>query len=45
MIVMAMKSAQNIHAVDAINREFACPTVVHILKCAATKIVCGEFHQ
>jgi len=45
MIIIAMKSVQNIHPVDGINPEFPCPAVVHILKHAATRIDCNEFHE
>jgi hypothetical protein len=45
IIIITMKSVQNIHQVDGINTEFSCPAVIHILKCAATRIDCDEFHE
>lgn len=45
MIIIAMKSVQNIHPVGGINPESSCPAVVHILKRAATRIDCKEFHE
>jgi hypothetical protein len=45
IIVITMKSVQNIHPVDGINPEFSCPAVIHILKLAANRIDCDEFHE
>jgi uncharacterized membrane protein YwzB len=45
IIIIVRRSVQNIHPVDGINPEFSCPAVVHILKCAGTRIDCDEFHE